>query len=127
MRLQDALKKWWKSRQRRPLNELLTVEFDERQVRVQTLAPDMDPAWNQAFLWADITRVCFKDEGLWSSDSVFVTLRDREKPAHVPTEAAGGSEFFGAVCDRGLMPEQVWRKAMGDTSGGMHCWPPFEK
>jgi hypothetical protein len=31
--------------------------------------------------------------------------------------------FLGALCDKGLFPEAVWRKAVGDTSGGKHCWP----
>ena len=122
-----GIKAWWQSRQPQKMDQLLEVAYDTKEVRVRTLTPEMDPGWNQTFLWEDITRVCFKDEGLWSSDSVFLTLRGKEKVAHVLTEAKGGSEFFGALCDRGLFPEDVWRKAMGDTSGGTHCWPPFEK
>jgi hypothetical protein len=121
-----GLRKWWKSRRRRPLNELLAVEFDDNEVRVRVL-DGLEPAWNQTFLWSDITRVCFKEEGLWSSDNLFLTLRGQEKVSVVPTEAKGGTEFFGALCERGLFPEEVRRKAIGDTSGGTHCWPPFGK
>ena len=46
-----------------------------------------------------------------SSDVVYVSLNDRQKPAVVPTEARGGHEFFGALCDRGYLPESVWRRA----------------
>ncbi len=109
----------------RRLEELLVVEYDDVEVRVRVLS-ELEPGWNQTFRWADIKRVCFKDEGLWQSDTVYVSLGDREKPAVVPTEARGGHVFFGALCERGLFPEHVWRKATGDTSGGMHCWPPDE-
>ena len=121
----SSLSAWWKSRQRQPLSELLEIEYDNVEIRVRVLK-HLEPAWNQAFRWADITRVCFKDEGLWTSDSVLIVLSDREKPAVVPTEAKGGSEFFGALCDRGLFPREVWKKAIGDTNGGIHCWPPHE-
>jgi hypothetical protein len=123
----ERFKTWWKSRQPKKLNDLLEVEFDTLEVRVRTLSPEFDPGWNQTFLWDNVTRVCFKDEGLWSSDSVFITLCNPEHVAHVLTEAKGGSEFFGELCNRGLFPEDVWRKAIGDTSGGTHCWPPFDK
>jgi hypothetical protein len=126
MSLLARLSRWWQSRRRRPLEELLAVEYDNDKVQVRVLEC-LDPAWNQTFRWADIMRVCFKDEGMWSSDSIFVVLHDREKPVVVPTEAKGGSVFFGELCDRGFFPEKIWRKAIGDTSGGMHCWPPHGK
>lgn len=125
MSLLARFKAWLKARQPRRLDELLIVEYDDVEVRVRVLG-ELEAGWNQTFRWADIERVCFQGEGMWQSDTVYVSLRDREKPAVVPTEAKGGHFFFGAVCDRGLFPEQVWRKAVGDTSGGMHCWPPHE-
>jgi hypothetical protein len=70
--------------------------------------------------------VCFADGGMLSSDLVYVSLNDREKPAVVPTEARGGPAFFGALAERGYFPEHVWRRAVGDTSGGLHCWPPAD-
>ena len=114
---------WWNPRAGKPLGELLVVEFDDAQVRVRVLA-DLEAEWNQTFQWSNITRVCFKDGGLLSSDVVYVSLNDRQKPAVVPTEALGGPQFFGELCHRGYLPESVWRRAVGDTSGGLHCWPP---
>lgn len=116
------IKEWLASRKTKPLNKLLSVEFDETRVVVRVLE-ELDPEWNQTFLWQDIKRVCFKDGGLFSSDLIYLSLSDREKPAVFPTEAEGGHELFGAICARGLFPEHVWRKAVGDTSGGLHCWP----
>ncbi|WP_395007240.1 hypothetical protein [Undibacterium sp.] len=121
------IKAWWKSRQPKRLEELLEVEFDALEVRIRVLSAEMDPGWNQTFFWDNIARVCFKDEGLWTSDSVFISLHNQESVVHVLIEAKGGSEFFGELCNRGLFPENIWRKAMGDTSGGTHCWPPFDK
>lgn len=119
------LRAWWNSRSTKPLGDLLVVEFDDAQVRVRVLR-DLEAEWNQTFQWSHITRVCFKDGGMLSSDLVYVSLNDRQEPAVVPTEARGGPEFFGALCDRGYFPENVWRRAVGDTGGGLHCWPPAD-
>ena len=99
------------------------VEFDEREVRVRVLER-LEPTWNQSFEWADVERVCFKDEGLSRSDILFIQLKSRIQPVAVLTEAKGGSEFFGALAERDLFPEEVWREAVAETDGGMQCWPP---
>jgi hypothetical protein len=118
----NSLKQWY-ARRRRTMSEKLSVEFDDLQIRVRVLA-DLEPSWNQTFDWSNIRRVCFKDGGMLSSDIIYVSLKDPDKVMAVLTETRGGAAFLGALCDRGLFPEAVWRKAMGDTSGGMHCWPP---
>ena len=105
-----------------PLDQLLSVEFDNDEVRVMVLEK-MDAEWNQKFLWTDIRRVCFKDEGLYSSDSIRIELKDRQSPVVVLTEARGGTAFFGALTERGYFPEEVWRRAMGETGGATYCWP----
>jgi len=121
----QSIKAWFLARRPKPMSELLTVEFDDARVRVLVLA-GLDPAWNQEFVWADIVRVCFKDEGLYTSDSIIIQLHGRERPVVVPSEAKGGSEFFGALSERGYFPQEVWQRATGETSGAMHCWPPLE-
>lgn len=118
----NSLKQWY-ARRRRTISEKLAVEFDDLQIRVRVLA-DLEPSWNQTFDWSNIRRVCFKDGGMLSSDIIYVSLKDPDKVMAVLTEAKGGAAFLGALCNRGLFPEAVWRKALGDTSGGMHCWPP---
>ena len=108
------------------LSDQLSVEFDDAQVRMRT--PDgSDERWNQAFAWSDIVRVCFRDEGLDHSDLLFIELRGEPEPIIVPTEASGGSALFGALTARGIFPEEVWRKAIGETGGMVHCWPPHDE
>mgnify|MGYP003704657353 CR=1 FL=1 len=106
----------------KPLSELLAVEFDDQEVRVRVIEK-LEPAWNQSFKWSEVERVCFKDEGMSGSDILFISLKGRPQPVAVLTEAKGGSEFFGQLTERGLFPEEVWRKAIAATDGGMHCWP----
>ena len=123
MSIRTRLATWWATRRPKPLSEQLAVTFDEQAVAVRVLA-DLEPAWNQTFRWGDVHRVCVTDGGLFGSDLVRVVLRGPERVVTVPVEAAGGNAFFGALCDRGLLPEAVWRAAMGETGGATHCWPP---
>ena len=121
----ERLKLWWQRRYT-PLSEMMSVEFDETDVRVRA-SDSLEKEWNQTFKWADVKRICFKDGGMSSSDIIYVSLLRPERVAYVLTEARGGSEFFGALTERGLFPEEVWKRAIGETSGGMHCWPPTEQ
>ena len=106
------IKAWFLSRRPKPLSELLSVQFDDDGVKILVL-DRLYPASNQDFAWGDIVRICFKDGGLYSSDFIIIQLRGREQPVVVPTEAAGGSEFPGALTERGYFPEEVgdarWR------------------
>jgi hypothetical protein len=115
---------WWRSRLRRSVREEIAVEFDQDSVQIRVLA-DLDAEWNQTFRWADVERVCFTDAGMYQSDIIRISVRGRKDLVVVPIEAAGGSAFFGAICNRGLLPEHMWRRAMGETSGRTYCWPPL--
>lgn len=118
----EPFKKWISSRRRKPLDQLLAVEFDDREVRVRMLER-VETASNQSFEWNNIRRVCFKDGGMFDSDRVFVSLREPDEVRTIPTEARGGAEFFGALCDKRYFPEHVWKRAVRETNGGMFCWP----
>lgn len=117
------LASWWKTRRPKPLDQLLSVEFDEDEVRIVAHA-EMDASWSQSFRWEQIERVCFTDEGLYSSDRISIELKVGLRPVVVLTEALGGTEFVGALTERGYFPQGVWRKAMGETGGATYCWPP---
>ena len=118
----QRLRAWWDARKPLPLNKQLAVEFDNESVRVRVLER-MEKDWEQCFRWEDIVRVCFKDGGIYGSDILFIDLRNTSKPAIVLTESLGGNEFFGALCGKGFFPDHVMRAAIGETGGGMHCWP----
>ena len=110
----------------RALGDVVRVEFDDVEVRVLVIDDPQD-TWNQQFLWAEVTRVCFADGGLPGSDYLLITLREGSRRVAVPTEARGGPELLAALNERGLFPEEVWRRALGETGGGTHCWPPHEE
>lgn len=122
MKLRARFRAWWDARKPLSLNKCLAVEFDADIVCVHVLQR-ISASWEQAFRWDEIVRVCFKDGGIYSSDILFIELRGREKPAVVPTEARGGSEFFADLCGRGLFPLDVMRSAIRETGGKTHCWP----
>jgi len=110
----------------KPLAERVTVEFDAAMVRVRVI-DDPRSDWNQSFRWEDVTRVCFMDGGVEDSDFLLISLRGKPSPVGVPTEASGGPALLAALSERGRFPEEVWRKALGETDGGVHCWPPHEE
>lgn len=58
---------------------------------------------------------------LYSSDKISVELKGELKPVTVLTEGVGGSEFFGALTERGYFPAAVRRKAVGETGGATYC------
>jgi hypothetical protein len=83
----------------------------------------LNPEWNQEFLWCDITKVCFKDEGVSKSDSILLQLREPGKWATVLTEAHGGPAFVSELVARGLFPKRLLEKAVASSTGGAFCWP----
>lgn len=108
------------------LDEQISVDFDGTAFHVHHHDGEAPPS-SERFEWKDVTRVCFVDEGIHHSDLLFIEIRRREKPVLVPLEGAGGTEFFGKLCDSGLFPEEVSLKAVRETGGRAHCWPPHEQ
>ena len=123
MWLLDRLGMLWKFLRGKRASEVLSVEFDETEIRVRVIDPSGDPGWIQTLLWSNIKRVCWKDGGMGSSDVILISRIEPEGVVVVPTEARGGHVFFGELCNRDLFPEHVWRRALGDTGGGTYCWP----
>lgn len=105
-----------------PVAEWFFVEFDETHVKLRVNPPGRD-SWEQRFTWTSIVRVCFKDEGLYASDGIYVFTSDRHESYVVPTEATGGDQFFGALVGRGYFPAELMSQAMRSTDGGLYCWP----
>jgi hypothetical protein len=117
------LRNWWASRRPRAVSELLTIQCDDDGARIRVLGR-FALTWNQEFLWKDVTRVCFKDGGDFSSDMMFVETGGRKKPVAVLMEARGATQFFGQLVQRGLFPREIALEAINCSDGGFHCWPP---
>jgi hypothetical protein len=117
---------WFESRKPKPLDRWFFVSFDDSTVMIRATPPGKVP-WEQSFPWSSVIRVCFKDEGLWASDGIYIFTSLRPESFVIPTEASGGSEFFGAIVGRGLFPPEVMAKAVASTDGGLYCWPPIER
>jgi hypothetical protein len=123
MNLLASVKAWYRRRQPLPLNEWFFVTFDNERVTLRANPPGRD-SWDQSFTWSSITRVCFKDEGPYASDGLYIFTSERAESFVVPTEAHGGDEFFGALAGRGFFPPEVMASAVRSVDGGLYCWPP---
>jgi hypothetical protein len=124
--LARTLKSWFSMLRGRPASSLLAVDWDETTVRIRVL-DKLEPFWNQEFRWPDITRVCFKDEGVFASDIVFLEVAGHDNPVCILTEARQGPDFMAELFGRGLFPWDVLKKAVSSTNGGMICWPPRDR
>lgn len=98
-----------------------------RNIGASPILDESEPFWNQEFQWADIPRVCFKDEGVFASDILLLEVNGQQRPICILTEARRGPEFVGQLVGRGLFPWDVAKKALTSTNGGMICWPPRER
>lgn len=108
------------------LDSWFHVTFDDTHVHLDVHPPGR-PAWQDAFPWSAIVRVCFKDEGLYASDGLYIFTTLRPESFVVPTEADGGDALFVALSERGYFPDEVFRQAISSTDGGFYCWPALEE
>ncbi|HET6434024.1 hypothetical protein [Dyella sp.] len=108
------------------LDSWFHVTFDDTHVHLDVHPPGR-PAWQDAFPWSAIVRVCFKDEGLYASDGLYIFTTLRPESFVVPTEADGGEALFAALFERGYFPDEVFRQAISSTDGGFYCWPALEE
>ena len=122
MALLSEIRSWFASRKPQPPSQWFHVEFDESLV-VMRATPPAKQSWDQSFPWSSVTRVCFKDEGPFASDGIYVFTSLRPESFVVPIEANGGDAFFQALVARGLFPEDLAGKAITSTDGGLYCWP----
>jgi hypothetical protein len=121
----SGIRAWRKKREAKTLDQWFFVSFDDEMVNIQAEPPGNEP-WTQSFPWSSVIRVCFKDEGAYASDGIYVFTSLRPESFVIPTEASGGSEFFGTLVGRGLFPPELMTKAVTSTDGGFYCWPPLE-
>jgi hypothetical protein len=121
MSLFSRFKLWHSARKPQPLEKWFFVTFDEFTVNIRANPPD-GKGWEQSFLWSTVERVCFKDEGLYQSDGIYVFTSERPESFVIPTEANGANEFFGALVGRGLFLANIMAMAVSSTDGSFYCW-----
>lgn len=126
MSIFNKVKAWIKSRKPAPLDKWFCVTYDETKVLINAAPPGRN-AWEETFTWSSIVRVCFKDEGPYQSDGIYVFTTQRPESYVVPTEASGGDAFFGALVGKGFFPAELMGKAITSTNGGVYCWPALEE
>lgn len=127
MTVLDRIRSWLlHNRKVSPLAQWFFVTFDETSIMTKANPPGKE-SWEQSFKWGSIIRVCFKDEGIFASDSLYIFTTERSEAFVIPTEASGGEKLFGILAERGFFPEEIWRKAITSTDGGVYCWPPIDE
>lgn len=125
MNLLQRVSAWFKSRKPVPLGQWFFVTFDGEKVSIRAAPRGREP-WEQEFSWSSVERICFKDEGPWASDGIYVFISLRPESYVIPTEASGGTEFLNELITPNFFPAEVAIKAAGSTDGGYYCWPPIE-
>ena len=109
----------------KPIDQWFYVTTDDTTVSFDVTPPGKEP-WKDSFEWESVERICFKDEGLYSSDAYYVITSKRPGSYVVPAEANGGKEFVEKMLDLGKFDEKYFIEAMGSTTGGYYCWPKYK-
>ena len=102
-----------------------TVTFDAASVCTKVTPPGRE-AWSDSFRWADVMRVCFGLEDLFTSDGIYVFTKTRPQSYVIPAEASGGAEFVNELLRRKLFDPELLIKASSSTAG-LFCWPGPDK
>jgi len=108
------------------LSDWYNVSFDDKYVYRDVKPPGRD-GWEDKFEWKDVIRVCFQAGDLYSSDEMYIFVKDREESYLIPTEANGGSELWGEIIERELFDAKLAIEVATDADGGFYCWPEFTK
>ncbi len=99
------------------------VSFDEESIHI-TISHSKGDKREWRVLWKDIVRVCYRPFSYWSSDEIYLFVKDREESHVIPTEALGGSELWGEIVRRGLFDADLAIKVLSNGElGKAVCWP----
>ena len=124
MRVFSKVRAFFARHRPKPLHEWFLVTFDEQAVYMRAEPPGR-PSWFQGFRWDSVVRICFKAEGMYVSDGIYVFTAERPESYAIPTEARGGTELWSEILRRKLFDAALAIEAAGST-GGLYCWPPTE-
>lgn len=118
----DRFRGFGARREVRPLRDWFQVTFDESRIYISAEPPGRD-SWSQDFPWASIERICFKAEGPYASDGIYLFTSERPESYVIPTEADGGTKLWEEVLRRGLFDSELAIEAASSVAG-MFTWPP---
>lgn len=124
VKLLELARSWLPRQPPVPLSQWFVVRFDEELVTLAARPPGRE-AWKQSFAWSSVIRVCFRDEGAFASEGLYVFTRERPESFVIALEAHGGHAFLDALGRRGLFPPKPWRSrrspAMARFAAGRPC------
>ena len=106
------------------LSEWYFVKFDEKYV-YRDLRPPGKDSWKDRCEWSAIIRICFQAGDLYTSDEMYIFVKNREESYLIPTEANGGGELWGEIIGRKLFDAKLAIEIASDVDGGFYCWPEF--
>jgi hypothetical protein len=97
------------------------VHFDDERVHRAAQPPDQ-PAWSDAFAWADVVRVCLEVEDFTGAGGLYLFTRQRPESYAIPMFADGALDLLQELVRRGLFDGQLALDAASAESG-LFCWP----
>ncbi len=104
------------------LSDWYTVTFNDTYV-YRDVQPPGGESWKDHFEWKNVIRVCFQTGDLYSSDELYIFVRNRKESYLIPMEANGVLELWGEIIDRGLFDAELAIKIATVSEQEMFCWP----
>ena len=108
------------------LSEWYYVSFDNMNVYRDVRPPGGD-SWKDQFEWKDIIRICFQTGDLFSSDELYIFIKDKKESFLIPMEAKGGLELWGEIIDLKLFDADLGIQIATEADGMLHCWPEISR
>ena len=109
------------------LSEWYHVSFDKKCVH-RDVHPPGGEAWKDQFEWKDIIRICFQTGDLYSSDELYIFIKDKKESFLIPMEVDGGLELWGEIIDRRLFDAELAIKIVSEAEEGiLTCWPEITR
>jgi len=105
------------------LSEWYNIFYDDMNV-YRDVRPPGGQAWKDQFEWKDVIRICFQTGDLYSSDELYIFIKDKKESFLIPMDAKGGLELWGEIIDRELFDAELAIKITTEAEDGiLTCWP----
>jgi len=108
------------------ISEWYDVSFDNINV-YRDVHPPGGETWKDQFEWKDIIRICFQTGDLYSSDELYIFIKDKKENFLIPMDAIGTLELWGEIIDRELFDANLAIQIATEADGTLHCWPEITR